>query len=56
MSLMALTKSIASFMPARIGPLFLQHSKFIALFSLLTLYSIPTAIIAIKKGQIKKYN
>lgn len=42
-------------MPAYVGPQFLNHFGYIHLFSFLTLYSVPTAIIAIKKGQIKKH-
>ncbi|QXP66749.1 DUF2306 domain-containing protein [Polaribacter sp. AHE13PA] len=55
MLLMMITAVITLFMPAYVGPQFLNHFGLIHLFSFLTLYSIPTAIIAIKKKQIKKH-
>jgi len=55
MALMVFTKSITLFMPARVETQFLQHFGCIPLFSLLTVYSISTAVIAIKKEQIKKH-
>lgn len=55
MSLMLITASITLFMPAAVGPQFLGHFGFIHLFSVLTLYSIPTAIIAIKRGNVRKH-
>jgi len=54
--ILMMTTAIASlFLPALVGPQFLNHFGWIHLFSLLTLYSIPTAIIAIKKGQVRKH-
>lgn len=55
MILMFTTAIITLFMPALVGPQFLNHFGWIHLFSFLTLYSVPTAIIAIKKGQIKRH-
>ncbi|QNM84432.1 DUF2306 domain-containing protein [Polaribacter pectinis] len=55
MILMFTTAIITLFMPAYVGPQFLNHFGYIHLFSFLTLYSVPTAIIAIKKGQVKKH-
>ncbi|SDR69296.1 Uncharacterized membrane protein [Polaribacter sp. KT25b] len=55
MSLMIITAIITLFMPADVGPQFLNHFGYIHLFSFLTLYSVPTAIIAIKKGHVKKH-
>ena len=52
---MVFTKSITLFMPARVETQFLQHFGCIPLFNLLTVYSISTAVIAIKKEQIKKH-
>jgi uncharacterized membrane protein len=52
---MLITASISLFMPAAVGPQFLGHFGFIHLFSLLTLYSIPTAILAIKRGNVRKH-
>ena len=50
-ALMFTTAIITLFMPAYVGPQFLNHFGYIHLFSFLTLYSVPTAIIAIKKGK-----
>lgn len=55
MTLMFTTAIITLFMPAFVGPQFLSHFGYIHLFSFLTLYSLPTAIIAIKKGQVRKH-
>ncbi|WP_438962109.1 DUF2306 domain-containing protein [Nonlabens sp.] len=55
MTLMMFTAILSLFLPALVGPQFLKHFGWIHLFSLLTLYSIPTALIAVKKGQIKKH-
>jgi uncharacterized membrane protein len=55
MILMFTTAIITLFLPANVGPQFLNHFGYIHLFSFLTLYSVPTAIIAIKKGQVKKH-
>ena len=55
MSLMMVTAIITLFMPAYVGSQFLNHFGYIHIFSFLTLYSVPTAIIAVKKGQIKKH-
>ena len=55
MILMFTTAIITLFMPAHVGPQFLNHFGWIHLFSFLTLYSVPTAIIAVKKGQIRRH-
>lgn len=55
MTLMMITSLITLFMPAHVGPRFLNHFGWIHLFSFLTLYSIPTALIAIRKGQVKRH-
>ncbi|MCL7764995.1 DUF2306 domain-containing protein [Polaribacter sp. Z014] len=55
MSLMMITAIITLFMPAYVGPQLLNHFGYIHLFSFLTIYSVPTAIFAVKKGQIKKH-
>ncbi|MFT5072227.1 MAG: putative membrane protein [Chitinophagales bacterium] len=55
MILMTITATITLFMPALVGPQFFGHIGYIHLFSFLTLYSVPTAIIAIKKGDVKKH-
>jgi uncharacterized membrane protein len=55
MSLMMITKIITLLTPADVSPQFFNHFGYIDLFSFLMLYRVPTAIIAIKKGQIKKH-
>ena len=55
MILMFITAIITLFMPAHVGGRVLNHFGFIHLFSFLTLYSVPTAIIAIKKGHVRKH-
>ncbi|MFB0904841.1 MAG: DUF2306 domain-containing protein [Nonlabens sp.] len=52
---MAITAVVSLFMPAMVGPQFLGHFGWIHLFSFLTLWSVPTAYIAIRKGQVKKH-
>ena len=52
---MMVTAVVSLFMPAMVGPQFLKHFGWIHLFSILTLWSIPTALIAVKKGQIRKH-
>ncbi|WP_298955798.1 DUF2306 domain-containing protein [uncultured Nonlabens sp.] len=52
---MMVTAIVSLFMPAMVGPQFLNHFGYIHLFSLLTLWSVPTAYIAIRKGQVKKH-
>ena len=53
LSLMFFTAIISLFLPAQVGSQFLNHFGWIHLFSILTLYTVPTAIFAIKKGNIK---
>ncbi|WP_299013892.1 DUF2306 domain-containing protein [uncultured Polaribacter sp.] len=53
MILMMITAIITLFMKAQVGPKFLNHFGWIHLFSILTLYTVPTAYTAIKKGNIK---
>lgn len=55
MTLMMITATASLFLPALVGPQFLGHFGWIHLFSFLTLYSIPTSLIAVRKGQIKKH-
>jgi len=55
LSLMFFTAFISLFLPAHVGNQFLGHFGWIHLFSILTLYSVPTAIIAAKKGNIKAH-
>lgn len=55
MTLMFTTALLSLFLPAKVGPQFLSHFGFIHLFSVLTIYSVPTSIIAIKKGNVRKH-
>jgi uncharacterized membrane protein len=55
MVLMLITATITLFMQAKVGPQFLGHFGYLHLFSILTLYSVPTAYLAIRKGQVKKH-
>ncbi|TDB68098.1 DUF2306 domain-containing protein [Arundinibacter roseus] len=53
MILMVITALSTLFMPAKVGPLFFGHFGYLHLFSFLTLYSVPTAYWALKKGNVK---
>ncbi|MGB5369663.1 MAG: DUF2306 domain-containing protein [Flavobacteriaceae bacterium] len=55
MILMFVTAMITLFIPAQVGPQLLFHFGWIHSFSFLTLYTVPTAYIAINKGQVKKH-
>jgi len=52
---MMITAIITLFMPAKVGPQFLNHFGYIHSFSFLTLYTVPTAYTAIKNGNIKAH-
>lgn len=53
--LMMFTALVTLFMPAQVGPTVLNHFGWIHLFSFLTIYTVPTALIAIKKGRINAH-
>ena len=55
MSLMFITAIITIFLPANVGPQFLGHFGWIHLFTILTLWTVPTALIAIRKGNVKAH-
>lgn len=55
MILMMITAVITLFMPAHVGPQLLNHFGWIHSFSFLTIYTVPTAYIAVKKGNIKSH-
>ncbi len=55
MTLMVFTAIVSLFLPAKVGAQFLNHFGWIHLFSLLTLYSVPTALWAIRKGNVRKH-
>ena len=53
MLLMLATGLITLAMPAEVGPRFFGHFGFIHAFSFLTLYNVPAAYFAIRRGNIK---
>ena len=55
MNLMLVTALITLFMPAYVGPRFLNNFGWIHSFSFLTIYTVPTAYLAIKNGNIKAH-
>lgn len=55
MILMLFTAIVTLFMPAQVGSTVLNHFGWIHLFSLLTFWTVPTAYIAIKKGNLKAH-
>ena len=55
MILMLITAAITLFMEAKVGPQLFNHFGWIHAFSLLTLYTVPTAYTAIKKGRVKAH-
>lgn len=55
MVLMLFTGIITLFMEAKVGPLFLNHFGYLHLLSLLTIWTVPKAYFAIKKGNIKSH-
>lgn len=48
--LMLFTAVLTHFMPARVGPTLFGHFGFLHLLSLLVIYCVPAAIIAIRRG------
>ena len=52
MPLMLVTAVIALFMPAHVGPRIAGHFGFLHGFSVLVLYSVPTAYISARRGHI----
>ncbi|WP_166963715.1 DUF2306 domain-containing protein [Yeosuana marina] len=55
MILMLFTAMVTLFMPAHVGPKIFNHFGWIHSFSFLTIYTIPTAYWAIKKGNVKAH-
>lgn len=55
LGLMMVTGCITLLMPAQVGPRLFNHFGFIRSFSVLALYSAPTAILAIRKGNLKAH-
>ncbi len=55
MILMLFTATVTLFMQAQVGPRLFNHFGWIHLFSLLTMYSVPNAYIAIRRGDVKRH-
>ena len=55
MVLMLFTALVTLFMPAHVGPRILNHFGWIHSFSFLTIYTVPTAYLAIKRGNVKSH-
>lgn len=55
MILMLVTAVITLFMPAQVGFTVFNHFGWIHSFSFLTLYTVPTAYLAIKKGNVNSH-
>ncbi|MFD2587885.1 DUF2306 domain-containing protein [Croceitalea marina] len=55
MALMLFTAVVTLFMPAAVGARLLNHFGWIHLFSFLTLWTVPTAYTAIRKGNIRAH-
>ena len=55
MILMLITAVVTLFMPVQVGPRILNHFGWIHSFSFLTIYTVPTAYLAIKNGNIKSH-
>jgi uncharacterized membrane protein len=55
MILMILTALIALLIPAGVGPQFLNHFGYLHLLSIIVLWTVPTAFLAVKKGNIKAH-
>ena len=55
MILMLATGLITLTMPAEVGPRVLNHFGFIHLFSFLTLYNVPAAYLAARRGNIRAH-
>ncbi|WP_455200984.1 DUF2306 domain-containing protein [Kaarinaea lacus] len=53
MLLMLVTAVTTLFMPAEVGPQFLNHFGFIHIFSLLVLYNVPSAYVAAKSSNLR---
>lgn len=55
MVLMLITALITLFMPAMVGPQVLNHFGWIHFFSFLTIWTVPTAYTAIRKGNVRAH-
>jgi uncharacterized membrane protein len=55
MILMLITAVVTLFMPAKVGPSIMNHFGWIHSFSFLTIYTVPTAYMAIRRGNVKAH-
>ncbi len=55
MILMMVTALVTLLMPAQLGQRVLNHFGWIHIFSFLTIYTVPTAYWAIKKGNVRSH-
>ncbi|MFC3879705.1 DUF2306 domain-containing protein [Algoriphagus namhaensis] len=55
MVLMSLTALIALFIPAGVGPRFLNHFGYLHILSFIVIWTVPTAFLAVKNGDIKSH-
>jgi len=55
MGLMLFTAIVTLFMPAQVGPRIFDHFGYLHSFSLLTLWSVPYAYFAIRKGDVRRH-
>ncbi|MGF1770636.1 DUF2306 domain-containing protein [Enterovibrio makurazakiensis] len=55
MLLMMVTAVSTLFIPAQVGPQVFYHFGYIHILSVITLYTVPEAFFAIRKGDIKKH-
>jgi uncharacterized membrane protein len=55
MALMGLTGVLTLFIPAYVGPRLLNHFGLLHLLSILTLWSVPRAYFAIKRGDVRTH-
>lgn len=55
MILMILTALIALLIPAGVGHQFFNHFGYLHLLSIIVLWTVPTAFLAVKKGNIKSH-
>lgn len=55
MVLMLFTATITLFMPAKVGATFLGHFGWIHLLSVLALWTVPSAYLSIKRGNVESH-
>lgn len=55
MALMFSTAILTLFIPTQVGPMVWNHFGVLHLLSLMTIYAVPVAIYAAKKGNLKRH-